>query len=214
MSNKTKAAPFGQALKHCFHTIVHPFDGFEDVHWDNYGSEAVCGAILLAFFLVNVFDQVLTGPIFNKTNPDEISLPSIFLITVGGFAIVYIANWAVSSLMFTEGTNRGILVVLSYSLVPWCLTELVWIFLSNFANLELEAFMTAIRVIGLIWAAAVLLIGMLSIHQLSFGGTLVNLLLTVIGILLVLFLLLLGYMLLQQILTFVRTIYNEIVFRL
>ena len=74
--------------------------------------------------------------------------------------------------------------------------------------------MTALRIIGLLWAGVLLLIGMLAVHQLSFGGTLLNLLLTVIGILVVLFLLLLGYMLLQQIITFVRTIWNEIAFRL
>lgn len=216
MSKITDAprAPFAAAAKHCLHTIFHPFDGFADVHWKNYGNEYLCGAILLIFFLVNVFDQVLTGLIFNTYNPDRISVPSIFLISVGGFAIVYLANWAVSSLMFTEGTNRGILVVLSYSLVPWCITELLWIFISNFANLELEPFMTALRIIGLLWAGVLLLIGMLAVHQLSFGGTLLNLLLTVIGILVVLFLLLLGYMLLQQIITFVRTIWNEIAFRL
>ena len=211
---KVKPVPFADAAKHCLHTIFHPFDGFADVHWYNYGNEYFCGVILLVFFLINVFDQVLTGLIFNTYNPDRISVPSIFLISIGGFAIVYLANWAVSSLMFTEGTRRGILVVLSYSLIPWCITELLWIFISNFANQELEAFMTALRIIGILWAAALLLIGMLAIHQLSFGGTLVNILLTALGVLVILFLLLLGYMLVQQITTFVRTIYNEIVFRL
>ncbi|MBP5295209.1 MAG: YIP1 family protein, partial [Lachnospiraceae bacterium] len=166
------------------------------------------------FFLTSVFDQVLTGFIFNTQNPDRISVPAIFLITMGGFAIVYLANWAVSSLMFTEGTRRNILVVLCYTLVPYIITELIWILVSNFANMELSAFMTAIRVIGLLWASFILVVGMIYIHQLSFFGTLGNLILTAIGILFILFLLLLGYTLVQQIVTFVRTIYNEIVFRI
>ena len=60
----------------------------------------------------------------------------------------------------------------------------------------------------------ILIVGMYYIHQFTFGGLLLNLLLTVIGVAIILFLLLLGYSLVQQIITFVVTIYNEIVFRL
>lgn len=200
--------------KQCFYTIFHPFNGFDQVKWEKKGSAPFCFLILLAFVLTNVFDQVLTGFIFNTYNPDRISIPSIFLISVGGFAICYMANWAVSSLMFTEGELHNIFIVLCYTLVPYMLCELTWIFATNFANRELAAFLTAIRMIGFIWSGVILLVGMFYVHQLSFGGVLLNLLLTVIGILAILFLILLGYSLVQQIYTFVYTIYNELAFRL
>ena len=88
------------------------------------------------------------------------------------------------------------------------------ILLSNFANAEVQAFLTAILVIGLMWSGFILIVGMYYIHQFTFGSLLLNLLLTVIGIAIILFLLLLGYSLIQQIITFGITIYNEIVFRL
>ena len=200
--------------KQCKYTMFHPVNGFDQVKWNNAGSTAFCFVILLLFFLVNVFDAVLTGFIFNTHNPDRISVPSIFLITMGGFAICYIANWAVSSLMFTEGKNRHILIMFCYTLVPYTFFEMVYIIATNLMNNEMKAFLTAIRVIGLLWSGVILIFGEYYVHQLSFFKVLLNLVLTAIGVVIILFLLLLGYSLVQQIYTFCLTIYNEIVFRL
>lgn len=204
----------GLGIRHVFYTMFHPVNGFDQIKWEKKGSVAACCLILLVFFLSNVFDQVLTGFIFNTFNPDRISVPSIFLITIGGFAIVYVSNWAAGSLMFSEGENRDIFITLCYALVPYTIFDLIYILLTNFANLEVAAFLTALLVIGFLWSGFILVVGMYYVHQFTFGELLLNLLLTAIGIAIILFLLLLGYSLIQQIITFVVTIYNEIVFRL
>lgn len=203
-----------QGARQCCYTMFHPVNGFDQVKWEKKGSPLFCVVILAAFFLTNVFDQVLTGFIFNTYNPDKISVPSVFLITMGGFAVVYAANWAVSSLMFTEGEARNIFIALCYTLVPYTVFELIYIFATNFSNNELVAFLTAIRIVGLLWSLVILLFGMFYVHQVGFGGTVLNLALTVIGVLVILFLILLAFTLVQQIYTFLYTLYNEIVFRL
>lgn len=203
-----------RGMRQCFYTVFHPFNGFDQVKWEKKGSVLFGFVILAAFFLTSVFDQVLTGFIFNTYNPDKISVPSIFLITMGGFVICFVANWAISSLMFTEGELHNIFIALSYTLVPYIMAELVYIFATNIANQELQAFLTAIRIVGLIWSGVILLVGMHYVHQLSFGKVLINLLLTVIGILAILFLILLAYSLVNQIYTFLFTIWNELVFRM
>lgn len=200
--------------KQCLYTIFHPFNGFDQVKWGKQGRVSFGFVILLCFFLTSVFDQVLTGFIFNTYNPDRISVPSIFLITMGGFAICFVANWAISSLMFTEGELHNIFLVLCYTLVPYIFSELVYIFATNIANQEMQAFLTAVRIIGFLWSGLILLVGMYYVHQLSFGKVLLNLLLTVIGILAILFLILLAYSLVNQIYTFLFTIWNELVFRM
>ena len=203
-----------EGFKQCKYTMFHPVNGFDRVKWNNEGSLPVCCIILAAFFLVNVFDEVLTGFIFNTTNPDKISVPSIFLITMGGFAICYVANWAVSSLMFTQGKSRHIFIILTYTLVPYTVFELIYIIATNFANNEMNAFLEAIRFIGLLWSFLILLLGEYYVHQLTFLQVVLNLFLTAAGIVVILFLLLLGYSLVQQIYVFLVTIYNEIAFRL
>ena len=214
LKTKERLSDVPAGLKHIFYTMIHPVNGFDQIKWEKKGSVIACLVILLVFFLTNVFDQVLTGFIFNTNNPDRISVPSIFLITMGGFAIAFIANWAAGSLQFSEGETRDIFITLCYALVPYIIARLLVILLSNFANAEVQAFLTAILVIGLMWSGFILIVGMYYIHQFTFGSLLLNLLLTAIGIAIILFLLLLGYSLIQQIITFVITIYNEIVFRL
>lgn len=206
--------PILSGAKQCKYTIFHPINGFDQVKWEKKGSPVFCALILVAFFLTNVFDQVLTGFIFNTYNPDKISVPSVFLMSIGGFAVCYAANWAVSSLMFTEGDERNIFICMAYSLVPYIICQLLYILATNFTNNEMQAFLTAIRLIGLAWSGIVLFVGMFYVHQLGFAKTIVNLLLTAVGVLILLFLLLLSYSLVQQIYTFGYTIYNEIVFRL
>lgn len=203
-----------EGAKQCRYTMFHPVNGFDQVKWEKKGSTLFCCVILALFFLTNLFDQVLTGFIFNTYNPDKISVFSIFLICIGGFAIVYVSNWAVSSLMFTEGEARNIFIVLCYTLVPYTVCELLYIFATNFSNNELTAFLVAIRVVGFLWSGVILLLGMFYIHQVGFGKTVVNLILTVVGVLIILFLIMLAFSLVQQIYTFFYTIYNEIVFRL
>ena len=214
LKTKERLSDVPAGLRHIFYTMIHPVNGFDQIKWEKKGSVIACVIILLVFFLTNVFDQVLTGFIFNTVNPDRISVPSILLITMGGFAIAFIANWAAGSLMFSEGETRDIFITLCYTLVPYIIARLLVILLTNFANAEMQAFLTAILVIGFLWSGFILIVGMYYIHQFTFGSLLLNLLLTVIGIAIILFLLLLGYSLIQQIITFVVTIYNEIVFRL
>lgn len=214
LKTKERLSDVPAGLRHIFYTMIHPVNGFDQIKWEKKGSVIACVIILLVFFLTNVFDQVLTGFIFNTVNPDRISVPSILLITMGGFAIAFIANWAAGSLMFSEGETRDIFITLCYTLVPYIIARLLVILLTNFANAEMQAFLTAILVIGFLWSGFILIVGMYYIHQFTFGSLLLNLLLTVIGIAIILFLLLLGYSLIQQIITFIVTIYNEIVFRL
>ena len=203
-----------EGVKQCLYTIRHPINGFDQVKWEKKGSMKVCVLILAAFFLTNVFTQVLTGFIFNPYNPDDISVLSIFVISIGGFAVCFFGNWAVSSLMFTEGETRNIFLVLCYTLVPYIFCTLLFILATNFANMEVMAFLMAIWLIGVGWSAVVLLVGMLYIHHLSFGRMLLNLLATLVAMLAILMLILLVYNLLTQMYTFVYTIVNEIIFRL
>ncbi len=215
---KNKVSQLGrqivQGAKQCGYTMIHPVNGFDQVKWERKGSIPFSFVILACFVLVNVFDQVLTGFAFNGYNPDQISVPSIFLICISGFLICYAANWAVSSLMFTEGEPHNIFIVLCYCLVPYIVCELLYITASNFTSQDLAAFLIAIRVIGIAWSGVILVVGMFYIHQMSFGKLMVNLLLSVVGVLAILLIILLIWNLVEQIYTFIVTIVNEMIFRL
>jgi hypothetical protein len=79
-----------KGLRQSYYTLFHPVNGFDAVKWENAGSVKACLFIVLFFFLVNVFDAELIGFIYNTQNPDRISIPSIFAVSIGGCHIKFI----------------------------------------------------------------------------------------------------------------------------
>jgi len=201
---------FDQSL----YTMFHPVNGFDAVKWENAGSLRNCFIIMFLFFLVNVFDAVLVGFIYNTRNPDKISVPSIFAVSIGGILLWFISNWAVSSLMFTEGKTKHILILTCYSLLPYIIWEFFYIAASNFVAGEMAPFLTMLRFIGIAWSIILLIFGSYQIHQISVGKVFANIFLTIVGVLIMLFLMLLAFSLMQQMYIFAYTIFSEIVFRL
>ncbi len=203
-----------KSFRQSYYTMFHPVNGFDAVKWENAGSLRTCFLILFLFFLVNVFDAVLVGFIYNTNNPDRISIFSIFAVSVGGTVLWFISNWAVSSLMFTEGKLRHIFILVCYSLLPYTIWEFIYIVASNFVSAEMSPFLIMLRFIGLAWSLLLLIFGSYQVHQITIGKVFVNLFLTAVGVFIMLFLMLLGYSLMQQMYIFAYTIFSEVVFRL
>lgn len=204
----------GKGLKQCYYTMFHPVNGFDAIKWENAGSIKTSLIIMFLFFLVNVFDAQLVGFIYNTRNPDKISIISIFAVSVGGILLWFISNWAVSSLMFTEGKTKQLLILTCYSLLPYVIWEFIYIVASNFVANDMAPFLSMLRFIGLAWSGILLVFGSYQVHQISVGKVFVNIFLTLLGVLIMLFLMLLAYSLVQQMFIFVYTIFSEVVFRL
>mgnify|MGYP000928633436 CR=1 FL=1 len=204
----------GKGLKQCYYTMFHPVNGFDAIKWENAGSIRTCFILILAFFLVHVFDAQLVGFIYNTHNPDKISILSIFAVSTGGILLWFISNCAVSSLMFTEGKIKQIFILTCYCLLPYIIWEFIYIIISNFVANDMAPFLAMIRFIGFAWSGILLLFGSYQIHQITVGKVFVNLFLTVLGVLIMLFLMLLAYSLVQQMYIFIYTLFSEVVFRL
>ena len=74
-------------------------------------------------------------------------------------------------------------------------------------------FMMVIVAIGLIWSISLLIFAFKTIHEYSFMGAVLSILLTILGVLIVIFLAVLLVGLLEQITSFFATIYNEMMYR-
>ena len=201
-------------LRHCKYTVFHPISGFEEVKWNDKGSVVISVVVLFLFFLINVLQAQMTGFSFNSNNPDKISMISIFAISVGGVALWFVANWAMSSLMNGEGKLRQIWVVTCYALIPYVVFTALFIIASNFASLEMGVFLYLLYAFGIAWSCIMMFFGMYQIHQLDFKGTVANVFLTIVGIAIMLFIMVLLYSLFQQMYTFLYTIFSEIMFRI
>ena len=80
-------------------------------------------------------------------------------------------------------------------------------------TLDESAFLTVIRVLGLLYSFFLLITALKVVHSYTFGKTLLCILITVLGMAFVLFLIVLFFGLIQQVILFFQTIYMELMFR-
>ncbi len=195
--------------------MAHPYDGFERMKHYGFGSVKSGALVVALFFVVMVVQYVATGFIFNMNRLDRLNVPLLLLGTVGSFLLVFISNYAVSSLMSNcEGKTHELFISFSYALMPTIIGILLKTILSNFVDADLGIFLNTMLYICFAWSGIMLLVGVYHANQLSFSHTLLNLFLTILAIVIVLVLLVLAYSLVQQLWVFITTLYNEMMYRM
>ena len=85
--------------------------------------------------------------------------------------------------------------------------------MSHLITVEEGTFYYVFATISFIWTGALLLFGMMVTHQYSVKKTIFTTILTIIGMAILLFIGLLFFSVIQQIVSFVVTIYKEVRFR-
>lgn len=108
-----------------------------------------------------------------------------------------------------EGKLKDIYIATAYALVPYIVSTIISVILSNFITAEESSFYYLIQAIGLIWSAFLLLVGFMTLHQFSFGKTIATVIITAAAMIVILFLFLMFLTLLQQMINFVLLIYQE-----
>ena len=195
--------------------MAHPYQGFEGVKYAGLGSVASGAVVLLAFFLATVFEYLQTGFAFNPNRIDRFNVQLLFLGSVGSFALAYVSNLAVSSLMSDcEGKKHELFIAFSYALVPLILGMAARAVISNFVTLDMKVFLDFLSMITMGWSAVLLVMGIYHVNQLTLKKTFLNLGLTALAVAILLVLMVLAYSLFQQMWVFATTIYHEIMFRL
>lgn len=192
------------------YTAIHPYDGFETCKTKNRWSIKVSFLLLIALFLTLCAKWFWTGFCFNELRPSDFNV----LITImQAFAVVFvwtIANWAVCTLIEGKGKLKDIFCMSVYALVPFIIMSIIGILLSNILVQEEAAFLGFCQQLGIWWTAILLLAGLSSIHQFSFGKTILSVILTIIGIAIIIFLAIMFFGLLKQVVSFFTSIYSEI----
>lgn len=218
--SKKLAMPEGSAYttlerKYLFplYTLFHPIDGFDQLKPRKISSWRMSLGIVAAWFLAVTMQFFLTGFSFNENRASDYSLLLVFIQSAGLYLLFVVANWAVSTLLVGKGTLKEIATATAYSMVPYILAILLYTAVSNVLTGEEAAFLQAILIIGQLWSLCLLFGAMYSIHQYSFGRTVLSLLLTLFGMAVIVFLIVLLYTLMQQTLSFFQSIYMEVSLR-
>ena len=193
--------------------LNHPADEYEDLKYKKDWNFPLSCLLLAAWAIAEILQQQVTDFKFNTNNTRNFNVLYVLAATLGLFVIWVLINWAITTLLEGKGRIKEIWVSCTYALVPYIAATLLCVLLSQVLTLEESAFLTVIRILGLLYTAFLLITALKVIHSYSFGKTMLCILLTVLGMVFVLFLIVLFFGLIQQVFLFFQTIYMELMFR-
>ncbi len=213
LKKKKLALPENKNFSYVWYCLRHPIEGFAELKYNNLYCYPMGFVFVILFALVQIISYFETGFIFNSHINSRFNIfitVGVPLFLISAFIIV---NWLMSS--FFEGTGKlnQVFTVVTYSLFPLIVTQLINVLLSNVLTLEEGVFMNYISVIGYILFAFILIFGLGSVHMLDFKINIALLLVTVIGIVLAIFIIFLMFNLFAECAGFIETLVKEIAYR-
>lgn len=197
-------------LKFPIYILFHPFDGYDEFKRNKRGKFSVAIVLILLFTLLRILQIQYNGFLINDTNPKDLnSLKEIFatFLVIGLFVV---GNWSVTTLMEGKGNMKEILMVTGYSLLPIILIGYPSILLSHLITMEEVGIYNLIVGLGIIATGWMLFMGMLNVHEYGLFKTIGAFIATLVSMLVMIFVGLLFFDLIQQFVTFVKMIWQEI----
>lgn len=105
-------------------------------------------------------------------------------------------------------------MAMCYALVPYVLIQLPLILVSHMISFDEASYYTVLMSASTIWSLFLAFVGLMQVHDYGPGKTIVFLIATVFGALVILFLILVFFSLLSDAAGYFVSLYREIVFRL
>lgn len=202
-----------EKTKAMLNSLFHPVDSFVKIKQKNLSSVKF-SIIILALYYISVATQSLFGS-FMFVSKDAGSFNSVLLLlrTVGLVVLWTVANWAVCSIFGGIGKMKEIFTIVCYSLIPMIISNFLYTILTHVFIPDEVAFISTIMTAIIIYSLIMIIIGTIIIHDFSFGKFVGTSLLTILAMAIILFIVVLIIVLVQQLIAFGATIYNEIIFR-
>lgn len=199
-------------LKYALYTMTHPLDGFYEIRHRNKGSIYLSILFVILFSFSFSMNKQYASFIVSDFNPYWSNSISDFIAVFMFYILFSISNWSVTCLMNGEGRLKDIVTMAGYSTLPLIFTLIPATILSRLIAANEEAFYVLIIGVANLWFIYLAVIGIMTIHNYTFGKTLITIFLTFVAMAIIIFVSLLLVSLVQQVFLFIQSIYTELVF--
>ena len=211
---KEKWNKYVDSMKYAFHVIFHPFDGFWDLTHEKRGTLAAATTWLALFLITRVMELMFTNFQFINAPLQYINIFEQMASLLFPFLILCLANWSLTTLFDGKGRFKDIYMAMCYALVPYVLIQLPLVFVSNIIAFDEAAFYSVLLSVSLIWCLLLAFVGLMQVHDYGPGKTIIFVIATILGTLIIIFLMLVFLSLLSDALSYFVSLYREIAFRL
>ena len=205
---------YWESVKYAFHVMTHPFDGFWDLVHEKRGTIAAATTFLVLFLITSVVKLMYTNFQFINAPVQYINIYEQCASLLLPFLVLCLANWSLSTLFDGKGRFPEIYMAMCYALVPYIIIQLPLIFISHMISFDEASYYTVLMSASVIWSLFLVFVGLMQVHDYGPGKTIIFVIATIFGALVILFLALVFFSLLSDALGYFVSLYREIVFRL
>ena len=202
------------SMKYAKYVLFHPFDGFWDLTHEKRGSVAAATTYLFLFLFTRIMQLLFTNFQFINAPLQYINIFEQAASLLLPFLILCLANWSMTTLFDGKGRFVDIYIAMCYALVPFTLIQLPLVFVSNIIAFDEAAFYTVLMSFSNAWCIMLIFVGLMQVHDYSPSKTLIFIIVTIVGALIIIFLLLVFFSLLGDAASYFISLYREIAFRL
>ena len=203
-----------KGLQYSLYLIFHPFKGFWDLKHEKKGNVYSAWVIVCLLSVLLILRRQFTGFILNFNKQNEMNVFVEILSVLAPLGLWCLSNWCITTLVDGEGSLKDIFITTAYALTPVVLINIPMLLLSNVMILVETAFYTVLDALSVLWAALLILIGIMTVHQFTMPKTIATIAVAVVGMIIILFLILLFVSIIQQIVSFVDLLWTEITMRM
>ena len=201
-------------LKYWGYSLVHPFDGFFEIRFRNHGSAFLATLLLIAYAVLNCLKFQYTGFPMNMNNIEEMDALSLFISVVSVVALFTVSNWTVTTLFNGKGKMKDIYIVVCYSLTVPIIGDAIVTFASNFVTLDEVMILTSVQMLCYAYFAFLVIAGLTTIHEYGFGGSIMSIIMSVVAAAVILFIGILLFTMLERMIYFFSSVFEELMRRL
>mgnify|MGYP000192574576 FL=1 len=195
------------------YTLTHPMDGFYWIRHKEYGSVPIAVLMVILFSISFSLNRLYASFVVNRTDPRSVNSLTELAGVLVLFLLVCVGNWSITCLMDGEGRFKDIIIAVGYGITPATVGYVIATLLSKVIADNEQAFYGLVIAIGIAYAVILVLMGIMQVHNYTLGKTLITLFLTFVAVLIIIFLALLLFNLVNQVITFFKSIYLELIFR-
>jgi hypothetical protein len=196
--------------KNPFLMLTKPAETMEDLKYKKNGSTFYATLLLLAFTVSAIIKAVATGFIYSTMRIQDFNIISV-LCTSGVMVLLFVVgNWALCTLFSGEGGMKDIYVMTCYNLTPLIIFNIFGTIMSQALVPGEYVFVSIIGTCCAIWFVCLMVYGAMIIHNYTFWGTVLNLVMSLVAMAIIFFLVFLFVVLMQQLYVFLLTLYTEL----
>ena len=201
-------------MKQALHILRHPIYGVWDMKREKTGRYRDGFILILLTIAAVIFNRQMRAFVFNAYYNVPLNIIKEIALVVIPVVLFSLANWAVTTLAEGKGSFKDIFLVTCYSLMPLIIFQTITPIISHLMTLNELVYLQMIDAVGYGWMLLMLVLGIQEIHEYSMGKMVKTTILTIIGAAIIVFIALLFFSLLQELGSFIYSVYREFSLRI